>query len=121
MLSTFYFVTLLILLNIVVTSCVPAVKEYWFEATIDHFNFRPTTPDTTFNLRYLVNEDHYDNDKGPVFFYAGNEADIFQFVNNSGFMFEASAEFSTYIDNIVTASLFCFRVVFSNNSFDAYG
>lgn len=78
-----------------------SVKEYWFDATIDHFNFRPTTV-PTFRLRYLVNDDYYQTnatveERGPVFFYAGNEADIFQFVNNSGFMFEAAEEFGAMV------------------------
>jgi lysosomal Pro-X carboxypeptidase len=66
------------------------IQEHWFNATIDHFNFRPTTV-STFPLRYFVNEENYE-EGGPVFFYAGNEADITQFVKNSGFMFEAAAE-----------------------------
>eukprot|EP00980_Cylindrotheca_fusiformis_P030214 scaffold24541_cov142-Cylindrotheca_fusiformis.AAC.1 len=71
------------------------VQEHWFNATIDHFNFRPTT-DPTFPLRYFVNEEHY-REGGPVFFYAGNEADILQFVKNSGFMFEAAVEFNAMV------------------------
>lgn len=71
------------------------VQEHWFNATVDHFNFRPTTV-PSFPLRYFVNEEHY-QDGGPVFFYAGNEADIMQFVKNSGFMFEAAVEFSAMV------------------------
>lgn len=71
------------------------VKEYWFNATVDHFNFRPTT-EPFFPLRYFVNDQSYDG-TGPVFFYAGNEADIMQFVNNSGFMFEAAVEFRALV------------------------
>ncbi|CAJ1943369.1 unnamed protein product [Cylindrotheca closterium] len=71
------------------------VTEYWFNCTIDHFNFRPTTV-PTFGLRYFVNDDYY-TPNGPVFFYAGNEADILQFVKNSGFMFEAAQEFGAMV------------------------
>ncbi|KAL3939543.1 MAG: hypothetical protein SGBAC_005753 [Bacillariaceae sp.] len=73
-----------------------AVKEYWFNSTIDHFNFRPTTV-PSFGLRYLVNDDFWKAPQGPVFFYAGNEADILQFVKNSGFMFEAAEEFGAMV------------------------
>jgi hypothetical protein len=75
------------------------VKEYHFDAVIDHFNFRPTTP-ATFPLRYYVNDNHWKNATdapGPIFYYTGNEADIFQFVNNSGFMFEAAEEFGAMV------------------------
>jgi len=41
--------------------------------------------------------DEQQQQQGPVFFYAGNEADIFQFVNNSGFMFEAAEEFGAMV------------------------
>jgi hypothetical protein len=70
------------------------VDEYFFDATIDHFNFRPTTV-PTFPLRYYVNEQHWNG--SAVFFYAGNEADIFQFVNNSGFLFEAAQDFGAMV------------------------
>ena len=67
----------------------PNVTEYWFDAVVDHFNFRPTsTP--TFPLRYFVNDQYYQNASSPVLFYAGNEADIMQFVKNSGFLWEAA-------------------------------
>ncbi|KAG7363100.1 serine carboxypeptidase S28 [Nitzschia inconspicua] len=70
----------------------PNVTEYWFDTVVDHFNFRPT-PEPTFPLRYLVNDQYYHNASSPVLFYAGNEADIFQFVNNSGFLWEAAENF----------------------------
>ena len=69
----------------------PNVTEYWFDAVVDHFNFRPT-PEVTFKLRYFVNDQHYQNSSSPVLFYAGNEADILQFVKNSGFLWEAAQE-----------------------------
>jgi hypothetical protein len=55
------------------------VTLHWFNTTVDHFNFRHTTV-PSFPLRYYVNDEYYND--GPVFFYAGNEADILQFVNN---------------------------------------
>ena len=90
------------------------VDEHIFYATVDHYNFRNPR---TFPLRYYVDEQHWNKHRspaahsssfsavprlveessGPVFFYAGNEADIFQFVNNSGFMFEAAEEFGAMV------------------------
>ena len=73
------------------------VTEYFFNATIDHFNFRPTE-EATFPLRFLVNDQFWQgNTSGPCFFYAGNEANIWQFVNNSGFLFEAAKEFHALV------------------------
>lgn len=37
-------------------------------------------------MRYLVDTQYYDNETGPVLFYAGNEGDVWTFYNNSGFM-----------------------------------
>ena len=81
--------------------CPPSVypvEEHIFNATIDHFNYQPTKP-ATFGLRYYVNREQWAGAEkaGPVFFYAGNEADIFTFVNNSGFMFEAAKEFGAMV------------------------
>jgi pimeloyl-ACP methyl ester carboxylesterase len=74
----------------------PNVTEYWFDTVVDHYNFRPTS-EPTFPLRYLVNDQYYDNSSSPVLFYAGNEADIFQFVNNSGFLWEAAQHFQAMV------------------------
>ena len=80
------------------------LKEHWFnDAVVDHYNFRPTVPRSKFPLRYLVNLDPEEiataaadfsgdgvksGDIDVVLFYAGNEADIWQFANNTGFLFE---------------------------------
>jgi pimeloyl-ACP methyl ester carboxylesterase len=74
----------------------PNMTEYWFDAVVDHFNFRPTLQ-STFPLRYLVNDQYYANSSSPVLFYAGNEANIYQFVNNSGFLWEAAIELQAMI------------------------
>eukprot|EP00536_Pseudo-nitzschia_multiseries_P009386 jgi/Psemu1/200556/e_gw1.260.11.1 len=67
----------------------PNVTEYWFDTVVDHFNFRPTAQ-ATFPLRYFVNDQYYGNSSSPVIFYAGNEAPITQFLENSGFLWEAA-------------------------------
>uniref|UniRef100_A0A6V2AED8 Uncharacterized protein n=1 Tax=Ditylum brightwellii TaxID=49249 RepID=A0A6V2AED8_9STRA len=68
------------------------VTEYWFDTIVDHFNFQPTAV-STFPLRYFVNDQYctnHDSSSTPVLFYAGNEAPITQFIQNSGFLFEAA-------------------------------
>ena len=74
----------------------PNVTGYWFDAIVDHFNFRPTA-EATFPLRYYVNDQYYANSSSPVFFYAGNESPIVQFVNNSGFLWEAAERFGAMV------------------------
>ena len=56
---------------------------YNFTTAIDHFN---GSNDATYEMRYLLDTQYYDNETGPVFFYAGNEGDIWTFYENSGFM-----------------------------------
>jgi len=42
--------------------------------------------------RYIISTDHW-CEGCPIFFYAGNEGDIFMFANNTGFMWENAASF----------------------------
>lgn len=73
------------------------VKKHIFHSVVDHYSFHPT-PHKTFPLRYYVNDDYYiHNSTSPCFFYAGNEANIFQFINNSGFLFEAAKDFQALV------------------------
>ena len=43
-------------------------------------------------MRYLVDKTYFNEDKGPIIFYAGNEGDIWTFLDNSGFMSTTLAE-----------------------------
>ena len=54
-------------------STIPPFKTFYIEQNLDHFNHRD---DRTFEQRYLLNDDFFDAENGPVFFYAGNEGDI---------------------------------------------
>lgn len=74
----------------------PNVTEYWFDAVVDHFNFRPTS-EATFPLRYFVNDQYYANSSSPILFYAGNEAPITQFLQNSGFLWEAAEKLQAMV------------------------
>ena len=73
------------------------VKKHIFHSVVDHYSFRPT-PHKTFPLRYYVSDEYYNhNSTSPCFFYAGNEADIWQFINNTGFLFQAAKEFGALV------------------------
>ncbi|MBN3308859.1 PCP carboxypeptidase, partial [Amia calva] len=56
---------------------------------IDHFGF---AEDATFKQRYLVADQHWHKDGGPILFYTGNEGDITWFCNNTGFMWDVAEE-----------------------------
>ena len=47
---------------------------------------------TTFKLRYLVNDQYYNASQGPIIFYTGNEGSITDFYTNSGFMTDTLAK-----------------------------
>ena len=97
------------------------VHRHTFHSIIDHFGYRPLHPNT-FPLRYFVYDKYWKRSSsytssvrnkstrttapetavtqeqtGPCFFYAGNEADILLFLNNSGFIFEAAREFNALV------------------------
>ena len=63
---------------------------------VDHYNNEvnkyAVNANTTFPLRYLVNDQYYDPSQGPILMYTGNEGDIYAFYNNSGFMTETLAK-----------------------------
>ena len=64
-------------------------KVHQFDARVNHFN---ASDESTFKMRYLVNDAHYDEtNPGPIFFYAGNEGGIYGFYNNSGFIVDTLA------------------------------
>ena len=43
-------------------------------------------------MRYLVNKEHFDQTSGPILFYAGNEGDVWDFYDNTGFMTQTLAQ-----------------------------
>lgn len=60
---------------------------------IDHYNNEPVTAvANTFNVRYLINDQYYNKTQGPILFYTGNEADIWEFYRMSGFITETLAK-----------------------------
>ncbi|XP_045616290.1 lysosomal Pro-X carboxypeptidase [Procambarus clarkii] len=67
---------------------------YFYKQKVDHFSF--ADPDS-FTQRYLINDEFWDSNGGPIFFYAGNEGDITLFVDNTGFMWDIAPEFNAMV------------------------
>ncbi|XP_051882147.1 lysosomal Pro-X carboxypeptidase [Pristis pectinata] len=64
-------------------------KTRYLEQKIDHFGF---AEDSIFKQRYLIGDEYWNQDGGPILFYTGNEGDITWFCNNTGFMWDISKE-----------------------------
>jgi lysosomal Pro-X carboxypeptidase len=62
-----------------------APQEFTFDQRIDHFNNSDTR---TYKMRYLLQNETYNVDSGPILFYAGNEGGVYAFYNNTGFQTE---------------------------------
>ncbi|RNA18807.1 dipeptidyl peptidase 2-like [Brachionus plicatilis] len=73
---------------------VPKFKTLYTDQYLDHFNKRD---DRTYKQRFLVNDEWFNPNDGPVFFYAGNEGDIESFWNNTGFMFDIAPVFQALV------------------------
>ncbi|KAG7999619.1 Dipeptidyl peptidase 2, partial [Nibea albiflora] len=69
----------------------PQFTEEYFSQTVDHFNFT-SMGNGTFSHRYLITEQYWKKGHGPIFFYTGNEGDIWEFALNSGFITELAAQ-----------------------------
>nr|AVA09673.1 putative effector protein [Heterodera avenae] len=70
-------------------------EELWYHnMPIDHFSFGDTR---TFQMRYLLNTDHFHNKNAPIFFYTGNEGSIEGFAENTGFMWDIAPEFGAAV------------------------
>ncbi|XP_052525984.1 lysosomal Pro-X carboxypeptidase [Tympanuchus pallidicinctus] len=71
----------------------PYVTRYLTQQ-IDHFGF---DQNLTFQQRYLIADQHWEKDNGPILFYTGNEGDITWFCNNTGFMWDVAEELNAML------------------------
>lgn len=65
-----------------------AATQFNFTQQLDHFNNSDTN---TFPMRYLIDTTYYNSTKAPILFYAGNEGNVMNFYDNTGFMTETLA------------------------------
>lgn len=65
-----------------------------FRVPLDHFGFQRNE---TFEITYLVNDDYWLKESGPIFFYTGNEGQIEQFAKHTGFIWETAPEYRAKI------------------------
>ncbi len=65
-------------------------SEYFYDSWLDHFANNGNS--TSFKMRYIVQEKYWDPRVGPIFFYTGNEGDVWNFYENTGFVRETLAK-----------------------------
>ncbi|KAM4607151.1 dipeptidyl peptidase 2 [Polymixia lowei] len=69
----------------------PQFTEKNFTQNLDHFNYN-SMGNGTYDQRYLITDKYWKKGHGPIFFYTGNEGDIWDFALNSGFITELAAQ-----------------------------
>lgn len=69
-------------------------KEYKFRTKLDHFAFHNNM---TFEMRYVMADQYWDHDGGPIFFYAGNEEVLEKFIRNTGIIWDWAPEFNALV------------------------
>merc|ERR1719433_1555821 len=90
-------------LTMLLQSLATAPPDYdtrFFEQTVDHFGFIVTG--LTLQQRYLISEQHWqrpsgEHGPGPILFYTGNEGDIIEFANATGFMWELAPKLGALV------------------------
>lgn len=90
--------------------------EGYFTSNVDHFDFHNNA---TFQIRFLYNDELWNSSNAdPIFFYCGNEGDIEEFWNNSGFLNKALRVEYNALVVFVEHRYFGKSLLFGNKSFD---
>lgn len=85
----------LLTLLFIISSCHSyKYRTYFFKQKVDHFSFADRD---SYIQRYLISDEHWNRNGGPIFFYAGNEGDITLFAENTGFMWDIAPEFNAMV------------------------
>ncbi|XP_069468253.1 dipeptidyl peptidase 2 [Ambystoma mexicanum] len=74
----------------------PDFQEKYYKQMLDHFSFLDHGSKTFFQ-RYLITDEYWIKLQGPIFFYAGNEDDIWECAKNSGFVAELAASLGAIV------------------------
>ncbi|XP_059157190.1 lysosomal Pro-X carboxypeptidase-like isoform X2 [Physella acuta] len=69
-------------------------RTYYYDQQLDHLGFATMQK---FKQRYLLADQFWNRNNGPIFFYTGNEGDIDWFCNNTGFMWDIAADFKALL------------------------
>jgi len=73
-------------------------EEKYIPQFIDHFDFLGSAgPNGEYQQRYLISDKYWAKGSGPILFYTGNEGDVVNFWNNTGFVFALAKKFSGLI------------------------
>ncbi|EAR86508.2 serine carboxypeptidase S28 family protein (macronuclear) [Tetrahymena thermophila SB210] len=81
---------LIVLILIFGLACSQQYQTKYFDQLVDHIGFE--TGDKTFKQKYLIKDDYYRYDKGPILFYCGNEAPVDFSFGGAGFMHTTLAQ-----------------------------
>jgi len=79
---------------LVKSQSIPPYESYWFTQKLNHFDVQDTR---YFQEKYLVYDGDWNENGGPIFFYAGNEGPFESFWNNTGFMFDIAPIFGALV------------------------
>ncbi|XP_030455233.1 uncharacterized protein LOC115676446 [Syzygium oleosum] len=73
-------------------------KTFFFNQTLDHFNYRPESY-TVFQQRYLINSNYWGgtNSSAPIFVFLGAESPIDGALTRVGFLTENAAQFEALL------------------------
>nr|XP_027201266.1 lysosomal Pro-X carboxypeptidase-like [Dermatophagoides pteronyssinus] len=70
------------------------LHEKYYSQYVDHFSF---TNRNTFKQRYLISTEHWKSPNGPIWFWAGNEGDVYDSAKKVGFIWDNAEKFQAMI------------------------